>query len=198
MSDDHHRRREHQGPRDRLPGAELAGEQPALGVPDGGGEDGAEQQQVGPVQTAEPAALHRGEAHRRDGADARPWSRTTVGGRSCPRSTAVTAVAAGSSAMTTAPWLAEAVVSAYDVSSGNPATTPPATTASRAHCAPRGSRCRVAARATAASTAATTARPDPMKSGCIPPSTAIRVNGTVKEKASTPSSPHAEAGPRHR
>lgn len=40
-----------------------------------------------------------------------------------------------------------------------------------------------------ASSAATTARPEPMNSGDNPP-TAIRVNGTVKEKVATPSRPH--------
>src|SRR6478609_8434207 len=117
-------------------------------------------------------------------------TQNAVGGRSCPRSTAITAVAAGRSAMTTALWLADAVVSANDVSTGKPTTTPPATTASRTHCRPWGNRCRVAERATAARAAATTARPQPTKTGCRPPSTAMRVNGTVKEKARTPSSPH--------
>src|SRR5687768_15309784 len=79
------------------------------------------------------------------------------GGRSFPRIAAITAVAAGSSAITTAPWLAGAVVSAYEVSSGKPSTTPPATTASRAHWTPVGSFCLVSASAAAASTAAMTA-----------------------------------------
>jgi hypothetical protein len=67
--------------------------------------------------------------------------------------------------MTTAPWLAGAVRSAYEVSSGNPTTTPAPTTARRAHCVPRGSRCRVSTRARTARIAATTARPAPMNSG---------------------------------
>jgi hypothetical protein len=101
----------------------------------------------------------------------------------------MTAVAAGRSAITTAPWLAGAVISAYEVSRGNPATMPPATTASRAHWIPAGRRCRVRASAPAASTAAMTARPEPMNSGDSPP-TAMRVKGTVNENATTPSSPH--------
>src|SRR5689334_3296915 len=68
-------------------------------------------------------------------------------------------------------------------------TTPAPTTARRPQCRPRGIRCRVAASATVARTAATTARPDPMNSGDRPP-TATRVNGTVKEKAATPTRPH--------
>ena len=61
-----------------------------------------------------------------------------VVGCSLVRSTAATAVAAGSSAITTAPWAAGAVVNANDVSNGKPTTTPPATTASRRHWVPRG------------------------------------------------------------
>ena len=116
-------------------------------------------------------------------------SQNASGGRSRPRRTAAVAVAAGSSAITTAPWLAGVVVSAKEVSRGKPTTTPPATTARRAHCAPRGSRCRVSARAKAARMAATTARPEPMNSGARP-ATATLVNGTVKEKAATPTRPH--------
>ena len=66
-------------------------------------------------------------------------SQNARGGRSRPLRTAAVAVAAGSRAMTTAPWLAGVVVSAKDVSKGNPITMPAATTASRAHCVPRGS-----------------------------------------------------------
>ena len=117
-------------------------------------------------------------------------TQNVTGGRSWPRRTAIVAVAAGSSAMTTAPWLAGAVVSAYEVSSGKPTTTPPPTTASRAHCRPAGAAGGSAASAPAARTAATTARPDPMNSGDRPP-TATRVNGTVNEKAATPSRPHS-------
>ena len=40
--------------------------------------------------------------------------------------------------MTTAPWLADAVVRANEVRRGNPTTTPPATTARRSHWLPRG------------------------------------------------------------
>ena len=116
-------------------------------------------------------------------------SQNARGGRSRPLRTAAVAVAAGSRAMTTAPWLAGVVVSAKDVSKGNPITMPAATTASLAHCMPRGSRCRASARAEAARTPATTARPDPMNSG-ESPATAILVNGTVNEKAATPRRPH--------
>ena len=102
----------------------------------------------------------------------------------------MTAVAAGSRAITTAPWLAGAVVSAYDVSSGNPATTPPATTASRAHWRRAGRRCRVSRqRGGGEERRRSTARPEPMNSGDRPP-TATRVNGTVNENAATPSEPH--------
>ncbi len=55
------------------------------------------------------------------------------GGCSCPRRTVITAVTAGSTAITTAAWLAGTVRSANDVSSGNPTTMPAPTTASRAH-----------------------------------------------------------------
>lgn len=59
-------------------------------------------------------------------------------GRSCPRRTAIAAVAAGRRPMTTAAWLAGLVRKAIEVSRGNPRTTPPATTASRPHWRPRG------------------------------------------------------------
>ncbi len=91
--------------------------------------------------------------------------------------------------MTTAPWLAGDCVSAYEVRSGNPTTTPLATTARRSHWPPLGPLCRVTAKAMAASAAATTARPEPMNSGDRPSCAATRVNGTVKENATTPSSP---------
>lgn len=108
---------------------------------------------------------------------------------SLPRRTAITAVAAGSRPMTTAPWLAGAVVNAYEVSSGNPATTPPATTTNRTHWALVGHACRVTARATTAKTVATTARPDPMNNGDSPSWAASRVKGTVNENAVMPTSP---------
>lgn len=54
-------------------------------------------------------------------------------GRSRPRITAIVAVAAGSSAITTAPWLADVLVRAKVVRKGKPATIPPATTAKRNH-----------------------------------------------------------------
>src|SRR6478672_13362316 len=91
--------------------------------------------------------------------------------------------------MTIAAWLAGAVVSANEVSNGKPTTTPLPTTASRTHCRPCGRRWRVTTRADAARAAATTARAEPMNKGDRPP-TATRVNGTVKENAATPSSPH--------
>ena len=52
------------------------------------------------------------------------------GGCSRARATATSAVAAGSSAIITAPWLADAVDSAYVVIIGKPSTTPAATTSS--------------------------------------------------------------------
>ena len=56
-----------------------------------------------------------------------------IGGRSWARGTATTAVAAGRIAMTIALWFAGAVVRAYEVSIGNPITTPPVTTAILRH-----------------------------------------------------------------
>lgn len=89
-------------------------------------------------------------------------------GRSPVRSTTATAVAAGSSPITTAPWLAGAVVNANDVSSGNPRTTPAATTARRDHCLERGHGCLAATNVSAARTDAIAARPTPMSTGSSP------------------------------
>ncbi len=67
-------------------------------------------------------------------------------------------------------------------------TTPAATTVTRNHCVPRGNACRVSASAAPAKAAATTALPDPIKSGARP-ATANLVNGTVSENAATPRKP---------
>ena len=75
------------------------------------------------------------------------------GTRSRVRSTEAAAVAAGSRPMTTAAWLAGTSVSAADVQSGKPTTTPPATTARRSTSVPRGRRGRTTASRTAASDA---------------------------------------------
>ena len=69
--EDHQRRADDERPRHRLPRTELAGEQPALRVADGRGDDRAEQQQVGPAQLSEAAPLRRGEADRGQRADRR-------------------------------------------------------------------------------------------------------------------------------
>ena len=80
-------------------------------------------------------------------------------GDSPARSTANTAVQAGSSAITTAPWVASTWRSASAVKSGKAATTPNAMIASERHWAPRGRGARSARSTAAPSTAATTARP---------------------------------------
>ena len=54
---DHQWRGQYESPRHRLPRAQLASQQPSLGIPDRSGEDRAEQQQVRPVEVAEPTAL---------------------------------------------------------------------------------------------------------------------------------------------
>ena len=95
---------------------------------------------------------------------------------------AIAAVAAGSSAMTTAPWLAGAVVErergeqreADDDAAGDDGEAQPLR--------PAGRRWRVIDERDDGEAAATTARPEPMNSG-ERPSTATRVNGIVNEKA---------------
>ena len=59
---DHQRRRQHERPRHGLPRPELPREQPALRVADRGGEHGAEQQQIGRMESAEAAVLQRRES----------------------------------------------------------------------------------------------------------------------------------------
>lgn len=54
---DHQRRGQDESPRHRLPRAQLTSQQSAFGVPDRGGEDGTEQQQVRPAEVTEPTAL---------------------------------------------------------------------------------------------------------------------------------------------
>ncbi len=107
-------------------------------------------------------------------------------GDSPARSTANTAVQAGSSAITTAPWVASTWRSAIAVNSGNATTTPNATIASERHCAPWGRGARSARRTIAASTAATAARPKETNIGSRS-ATASRVAGSENEKIATPS-----------
>ena len=107
-------------------------------------------------------------------------------GDSPARSTANTAVQAGSSAITTAPWVASTWRSASAVKSGKAATTPNATIASERHWAPRGRGARSALSTAAPSTAATTARPKATNSGSRS-ATASRVAGRENEKIATPS-----------
>ena len=107
-------------------------------------------------------------------------------GDSPARSTAKTAVQAGSSAITTAPWVASTWRSASAVKSGNAATTPNAMIASERHWAPRGRGARSARSTTAPSTAATAARPKATNIGSRS-ATASRVAGSENEKIATPS-----------
>ena len=114
-------------------------------------------------------------------------------GDSPARSTANTAVQAGSSAITTAPCVASTWRSASAVKSGNATTTPNATIASERHCAPRGTGARSARSTIAASTAATAARPNETNPGSRS-ATASRVAGSENENSATPS--EASARPR--
>ncbi len=109
-------------------------------------------------------------------------------GRSPPRTTATTAVAAGSSPTMTALCAAVSSRSASALNSGQPRTTPKETSASRFICARVGHGDRVASRISAAGTAANASRPIPTKIASSS-STATRVAGSVKLNASTPRKP---------
>ena len=97
-------------------------------------------------------------------------------GDSPARRTANTAVQAGSSAITTAPWVASTWRSASAVKSGKATTTPNAMIASERHWAPWGRGARSARSTMAASTAATAARPKETNIGSRS-ATASRVAG---------------------
>jgi hypothetical protein len=106
----------------------------------------------------------------------------------------MTAVAAGSRPTITALCAEVSDRNARADSSGKPNTTPSATSPRRAAVRPPGRGAPQSASSTAAGTAATAARPRPMKVGSSP-STASRVAGSVKLKPSTPSRPSATAMP---
>ena len=111
-------------------------------------------------------------------------------GRSPPRSTASTEVAIGSSPTITAPCAAGMVRIARVMSQGNPTTTPTVTAASLGSCARVGKGARRQRRTIAASAAATTARPSPMKVASSS-RTATRVATSVPLKPSIPSHPNS-------
>ena len=97
--------------------------------------------------------------------------------------------------MTIAPCDAGTCRIAQAVNSGKPTITPAATTAIRGSSARPGHGERVASSTAAASTAATTARPRPTRTGSRP-ATASRVAGSVRLKQATPSRPNSR--PRRR
>ena len=101
-------------------------------------------------------------------------SQNARGGRSPARATAHAAVAAGSSPTTTLACAADVCWSASDVKIGNPTTTPSPTSANRGRSRRAGIASRRDASRTAASAAATSARPRPTNVGSRS-STASRV-----------------------
>ena len=107
-------------------------------------------------------------------------------GSSPARSTAKTAVPAGSSAITTAPWEESTWRSASAVRRGKPTTTPNATIASERHCSRLGRGARHARSTIAERTAATAARPKATNIGSRS-ATASRVAGSENENSATPS-----------
>ena len=115
-------------------------------------------------------------------------------GDSPARSTANTAVQAGRSAITTAPWVASTWRRARAVNSGKATTTPKATMASERHCAPRGRGARSPRSTIAPSRRRAAARPKETNIGSRS-ATASRVAGSEKEKIATPSV--ASASPRN-
>ncbi len=127
-----------------------------------------------PTTTALPKVAHH--QNRRDG-------------RSCAIHAPANAVARGSNPITTAPWAAGTDCIAQAEKSGNPTTTPPATSASRGNSAHPGHGERLSARAIAARSAATTARPRPTNTGSSA-ATASRVAGKVRLKLATPRNPN--------
>ena len=113
-------------------------------------------------------------------------------GRSPARRTAATAVAAGRMPTMTALCADVTSCSAMAVKRGQPKTTPSATIPRRRSCARDGNGALVRSRISPASTAANASRPMPTKVGSSC-STATRVAGSVKLKASTPIKPRNSA-----
>ncbi len=113
-------------------------------------------------------------------------------GRSPARATAATAVAAGSRPTTTALCAEVSSRRASAVKSGKPNTTPRATSPSRRNCERDGRGPRRSTSSSAAGMAASASRPMPTKVGSSS-STATRVAGSVKLKASTPRKPRNSA-----
>src|SRR3954468_24551336 len=119
-------------------------------------------------------------------------SQKARGGRSCARSTATAAVAAGSIPTITLACADERCFSAMLVKIGKPITTPRPTSAKRGRSSRAGRGWRVSLSRAAARTAATSARPSPTNVGSRS-LTASRVAGSENENASTPSAPYATA-----
>ena len=69
----HQRRGEHQRPGDGLPGPQAPGQDASLGISNGADNNSGEEQQIGPVQGAETAALQHGKAERSDTSGARRY-----------------------------------------------------------------------------------------------------------------------------
>ena len=107
-------------------------------------------------------------------------------GSSPARRTANTAVQAGSSAITTAPWEESTSRSASAVSSGKPTTTPNAMMTSERHCSRVGRGACQARSTITENTAATAARPKATNIGSRS-ATARRVAGSENENIATPS-----------
>ncbi|MCZ7597210.1 MAG: hypothetical protein M5U09_04865 [Gammaproteobacteria bacterium] len=116
-------------------------------------------------------------------------SQNPAEGRSWLISTLASAVASGSNPSTTPPWEAGTVCMAMAENTGNPSTTPAATTARPASSGRVGHGARVTASRTTATSAATTARPRPMNTGSMTDTTS-EVMGRVRPKATTPPVPH--------
>src|SRR3954452_10562881 len=114
------------------------------------------------------------------------------GGRSSARATAHAAVAAGSTPTTTLVCAELRCLSAIELSSGKPTTTPSPTSAKRGRSARAGTRSRRTASSAAASTAATRARPRPTNVGSRS-RTATRVAGSENENPTTPTKPQITA-----
>src|SRR5476649_1127822 len=109
-------------------------------------------------------------------------------GLSPPRKAAKTAVASGSTQTSTAPWAAGTLRMAIDVSHGKPTMQPADTIANGASAARGGKGARFQYIQPAASSAATSPRPNATKAGSKVP-TAMRVNGNVRLKMATPIRP---------
>ena len=102
---------------------------------------------------------------------------------------AAAVVANGNTPSTMPPWAAGTVRMAMVMNRGKPSTIPKATTTSRPQCRRGDTGCRVTTKITAATIAATTARPRPTVTASSPPRTAMRVAGKVMEKMATPMTP---------